>query len=128
MVRACAHKCRATRQLYIENDEKAYQVDRELEKQRRFHYQKDFAKEEAKVFKITRKSKEGNPIVKIKLSAPNNKHPFLAEQVATQVVSTLKDVEIEINCEEVFVTSPAHMAHAHTAPPCCTQPRHQAAL
>mmetsp|Transcript_13886 Transcript_13886/g.34725 ORF Transcript_13886/g.34725 Transcript_13886/m.34725 type:complete len:465 (-) Transcript_13886:325-1719(-) len=91
-------------QMYIENDEKAYALERDMEKQRKFHFQKGHAREEEKLFKMSSKRSEDIPGMKIKLTAPNNKHAFPAEKVAAQVVATLGEVDIEIKLENVIVT------------------------
>jgi len=92
-------------QMYLENDAQAYKVDRTLEKNRKFYYQKKYAEDEAKLFKSSKTKQDKLNISRIKLTSPNNKHSFLAEQVAHQVATTLKDVDFDINIADIIVTS-----------------------
>ncbi|KAL1520947.1 hypothetical protein AB1Y20_022506 [Prymnesium parvum] len=74
-------------QMYLENDEKAYALlDRQMEKNRKFHFQQGHASEEEKLFRMSRKDKKDQSIYRIKLTA------------------TLQEVDIEIEPEDVTVT------------------------
>jgi len=53
---------------------------------------------------MTRKNKEDTSIKRIKLTANLNKRAFLPEDVSTQVIATLKEVDIEIEIEDITVT------------------------
>jgi len=101
--RACAQLSRVSRQMYIENDAAAYSLERELEKQRKFHFQQAHAQEETKLLQSVLTSK-GDNAVKIKLSAAHNKHAFRPEAIASQVLATLLDVDIEIEFQDIIVT------------------------
>mmetsp|Transcript_38427 Transcript_38427/g.95587 ORF Transcript_38427/g.95587 Transcript_38427/m.95587 type:complete len:480 (-) Transcript_38427:366-1805(-) len=90
-------------QMYIENDAAAYSLERELEKQRKFHFQQAHAQEETKLLQSVLTSK-GDNAVKIKLSAAHNKHAFRPEAIASQVLATLLDVDIEIEFQDIIVT------------------------
>jgi len=92
-------------QMYIDNDAKAYEVDRTLEKNRKFYFQKKYATDEAKQYAASKMKQNANGITRIKLTSPNNKHSFQAEQVAYQVATTLRDVDFEINFQDIVVTA-----------------------
>lgn len=102
--RACAQNCRLERQMYLENDEQAYALDRQLEKQRKFHFQRNHAQEEAKLFHMTRKNKSDTTVKRIKLSATGNNRIFRPEDISAQVLATLQEVDIEIELEDIIVT------------------------
>lgn len=90
--------------MYNENDEKAYALDRQMEKNRKFHFQQGHAAEEEKLFRMSRKDKKDQSIYRIKLTSSNNKRAFKPEDITSQVMATLQEVDIEIEPEGVIVT------------------------
>jgi len=92
-------------QLYLDNDELAYNTERKLDKQRKFHAQHDLAAEEQKRANETKEKAKDTSQWKIILSAPTNKHKFTTDAVVTSVLNDLNEVDIALKKQDLTITA-----------------------
>mmetsp|Transcript_31204 Transcript_31204/g.77808 ORF Transcript_31204/g.77808 Transcript_31204/m.77808 type:complete len:405 (-) Transcript_31204:368-1582(-) len=90
--------------LYLVDDQRAYEKERETVKGKRFYIQKKMVHDEVEKAKKRQEDKISD-FYKLILRAKDNKHTFPIENIALQVLNILQDMEIELEINDISVSA-----------------------
>ncbi|KAL1524696.1 hypothetical protein AB1Y20_019581 [Prymnesium parvum] len=91
-------------QLYLVDDQRAYEKERETEKGKRFFIQKKMVNTEFAQAKKRQEDKSSD-FYKLILRANEYKHTFTIENIALQVLNILQDMEIDLEINDISVSA-----------------------